>query len=260
MFFASLLRELYPRADVYHEAGERSRLINIFTHAHLSGFLPVQVPLWAWKRAVSPILEKSEKEIYIDSNNQIYALLPLAPYLYPGLRVIHLVRDPRDYVRSHLNWAKHRPKSFIANYLTPFWQPNAWLLKEMLWSEWIRLSQFERYCWIWDYKNRYIGQLEGSSTPYLRIYFEDFFGAPNPLNALQKMLEFLDLELVDGIVGKFQHPVNPNKGKSFPKWAEWSNAQCQQLSAFCGETMQKYGYGNETAWREKLDSSGEGAA
>jgi hypothetical protein len=223
----------------------------------LSGFLPLSFPLWAWQRAVTPKLEKSRKKIYIDSNNQLYALLPLAPDLYPGLKVIHLVRDPREYVRSHINWARHRPKSFVANYLTPFWQPNAWLLKEMSWSKWIRLNQFERYCWIWDYKNRYIGQLQDSQIPYLRIYFEDFFGAPNPLDTFNRLLEFLNLEMVAGIEGKFQRPVNPAKGKSFSKWVDWSTTQCQQLDAFAGRTMKKYGYGNETAWLDKLHPNGK---
>lgn len=255
MFFAHLLRELVPQAEVYHEAGERSRLINIFTHAHLSGFLPMRAPLWAWKRAVAPNLLACSKEIYIDSNNQLYALLTLAPDIYPGLRIIHLVRDPRDYVRSHINWSRHRPKSFIANYLTPFWQPNAWLLKEMPLTKWLRLTQFERYSWIWNFKNRLIGQMEGSEIPYLRIRFEDFFGSPEPLFHFNQLLEFLGLATVSGIEAYFQHPVNPTKGKSFPKWRLWSQVQCQQLDDFCGSTMAEYGYGKEQEWRGKLRSA-----
>ena len=83
MFFANLFKELAPQAEVYHEAGERSRLINILTHAHLSGFLPIEAPLWAWKRAIAPDLINCKQEIYIDSNNHLYAFLPLKPDLYP---------------------------------------------------------------------------------------------------------------------------------------------------------------------------------
>lgn len=254
MFFAHLLQELVPQADVYHEAGERSRLINILTHVYLSGFLPIQAPLWAWQRAVAPRLQACSKKTYIDSNNQIYALVTLIPEIYPGLRVIHLVRDPRDYVRSHINWSRHRLKSFIANYLIPFWQPNGWLLNEMSVSKWLRLTQLERYSWIWDYKNRMIGQMEDSETPYLRIKFEDFFGNAYPLPYFNELLEFLDLNRVSGIEAFFQDPVNPTKGKSFPVWDAWSQEQCQQLNNFCGVTMAKYGYGKEEEWREKLRS------
>jgi hypothetical protein len=179
----------------------------------------------------------------------------LAPELYPGLRIVHLVRDPRDYVRSHINWSRHRLKSFVANYLIPFWQPNGWLLNEMSVGRWLRLTQLERYSWIWDYKNRMIGQMENSETPYLRIKFEDFFGNGDPLPYINELLEFLDLNRVSGIEAFFQDPVNPTKGKSFPKWDVWSQEQCQQLNIFCGATMAKYGYGKEEEWREKFRSS-----
>ena len=255
MFFAHLLRELVPQAAVYHEAGERSRLINILTHVHLSGFLPIQAPLWAWHRAVAPELETCSKKTYIDSNNHIYALVTLIPELYPGLRVIHLVRDPRDYVRSHINWSRHRLKSFIANYLIPFWQPNGWLLKEMPVGRWLRLTQLERFSWIWDFKNRTIGQMEDSETPYLRIKFEDFFDNADPLSHFNKLLDFLEFERVSGIKAFFQNPVNPTKNKSLPKWNFWSHKQCQQLNNICGLTMAKYGYGEEEEWREMFRSS-----
>jgi hypothetical protein len=254
MFFAHLLQELFPQAEVYHEAGERSRLINIFTHAHLGGLLPLRAPLWAWRRSVGQDLRTCSKEIYIDSNNQIYALVSLKPDIYPGLRIIHLVRDPREYVRSHINWTRHRFKSFVANHLIPFWQPNAWLLKEMSLSKWLRLTQFERYSWIWNFKNRLIRQTEASGIPYLRIRFEDFFINPEPLSHLNQLLDFIGLESISGIQASFQQPVNPAKGKTFPAWPMWSHRQRRQLADYCGATMSEYGYGQEPEWRAGLQS------
>jgi hypothetical protein len=258
MFFANLFKELVPQADVYHEAGERSRLINIFTHAHLSGFLPIEAPLWAWKRAIAPDLINCKQEIYIDSNNHLYAFLPLKPDLYPNLHIVHLIRDPREYVRSHINWARHRFKSFIANFFTPFWQPNAWLLKEMSWKKWTFLNQFQRFSWIWQYKNQRISQLSDSGIPYMRIYFEDFFENPDPQKHLERLLNFLNLKTPIGIEDHFKRPMNPAKGKSFPKWQRWSEIQCQQLHSFCGESMKKYGYGNEEDWINKIQTSSKG--
>jgi hypothetical protein len=254
MFFANLFRELIPQADVYHEAGERSRLIQIFTHAHMSGLLPKNAPLWAWRRAISHNLNACTKDYYIDSNNQLYGLAALMPTLYPNLKVIHIVRDPRDYVRSHLNWSKHRLKSFIANYLTPFWQPNAFLLGKMGFGTWQKASQFERFAWIWDFKNRFIEKLEGQQIPYLRVRFEDFFGAPTPETHFNNILAFIGHSEVNGLSKRFQRPVNPNRGQSFPSWPEWNTQQCQKLQQHCGDTMQRYGYGDEPAWVQKLAS------
>lgn len=255
MFFADLLRDFYPQADVYHEAGERSRLINIISHAYLSGFVPWSVPHWAWKRAIAPALETCSKPIYIDSNNQLYAFITIKPELYDNLHVLHLVRDPRDYVRSHINWVRHRLKSFIANCLVPFWQPNAWLLKEVPFRKWIRFSIFKRYCWIWNYKNHRIEQIKDKGFPYLRVLFEDFFQTADPIPALERMIKFLNLEYAENIEERFQRPVNPAKGKSFPHWMNWPSERCRQLHNLCGDTMTRYGYGKEKEWLQKLSSS-----
>jgi len=253
MFFADILRAIAPKADVYHEAGERSRLINIFTHAYLCGLAPIQLPLWAWNKAIGSNLSACQKEFYIDSNNQIYALVPIKPEIYPGLRVIHIVRDPRDYVRSHLNWSRYRVKSFIANYLTPFWQPNAFLLREMSFSQWVQLSRFERFCWIWDYKNRTIENVQQSDVPYLRVQFEDFFGRSDPEKHLNSILGFIGLPTVQNQNHRFNTAVNPGKKRAFPSWHSWSRDTCNQLYHFCNETMDRYGYGTEPEWVTKLE-------
>lgn len=254
MFFANLFRELLPQACVYHEAGERSRMINIFTNAHLAGFLPKSLLIWAWRKAIALDLQACSKDYYIDSNNHLYGIVPLIPELYPNLKVIHIVRDPRSYVRSHLNWARHRPRSFIANYLTPFWQPNAFLLREMTLFEWIKASRFERFAWIWDYKNGLIERLEESAIPYLRVRFEDFFGSLAPEQWLNQILRFMGLPEVSGVSELFRCPVNPNKGQSFPKWPDWSPWQCHRLYILCGDRMERYGYGGEQAWMEKIEA------
>lgn len=252
MFFAHLFQTRFPSlCDAYHEAGERSRLINIFSNAHLAGLAPAWLPRQAWKRAVEPALRRCRKPFYIDSNNHLYALVPREPSLYPNLKVIHIVRDPRDYVRSHINWARHRRKSFVANYLTPFWQPNAALVGEMSWREWRRFSSLERFAWIWDFKNRLIASLEGR-VPYLRVKFEHFFQHPSPEDAVHRMLRFIGLPALDTPASIFQQRVNPNRGASFPRWQEWTPLQCRQLERICGATMQEYGYGGEAKWQQKL--------
>ena len=43
----------------------------------------------------------------------------------------HIVRDPRSYVTSHLNFSRQKGTSFIANYFVPFWQPNPFLVGEL---------------------------------------------------------------------------------------------------------------------------------
>jgi len=250
MFFADLLKTLLPNVDVYHEAGERSRLINIFMHAYLSGLLPRNVPIWAWQQAIAPNLYHRMNPNYIDSNNHIYTFVPEFPELYSNLKVIHIVRDPRTYVSSHINWARHRPKSFIANHIVPFWQPNAYLLKQMPFKEWILLTPLERFAWIWDFKNNFIKQLENSGIPYLLVRFEDFFGGNDPEKYLNQIFSFLNLPKVSKTNSFFQQPVNPGVKKTFPSWHNWTAIQCNKFQIICGATMASYGYGHEGEWKK----------
>jgi hypothetical protein len=253
MFIAQTLQAFAPEAEVFHEAGERSRLINILSHAHLSGFIPITIPLRMWSMVIGADLIACQKEYYIDSNNHIYALVSLKPDIYPGLKVIHIVRDPRTYVRSHINWSRHRLKSYIANYLTPFWQPNGFMVGEISFFQWRRLSRFQRFCWIWDFKNRMIEKITINNIPYLRIRFEDIFLGSNPETHLNKILDFIGMPHVIYENHWFSKPINPGVKSSFPTWQSWTRQMCNQLVDLCGDTMNRYGYGDELEWLEKID-------
>jgi len=257
-FLAAMLDEIIPDADVFHEAGERSRLINILSNAYLAKLIPQLFPLRAWKRAISAQLQKtkSEKNYYIDSNNHLYVPAVCWPALYPNLRVIHIVRDPRTYIRSHLNWSRSRLRSFIANYLIPFWQPNGYLLGEMSFIQWLRLSKFERFSWIWDYKNRFIAQIEDSKIPYLCLHFEDLFESENPDKAFNHLLKFIGVSELDDVIGSIGTPINPSK-KSIPAWTKWSDEICRSILVLCGSGMDRYGYGVESEWISKVKSNGD---
>ncbi len=253
-FLASILRDSVPKANVYHEAGERSRWVNILSHARLAGIVPDQLVIAAWKGSVRKTLTETQKikQIYIDANNHIYQLAVRHPELYPALKVVHIVRDPRTYIRSHLNWSRGRIKSFIANYLTPFWQPTAPLVGDMSWSEWLRLGKLERFAWVWTYKNKIIGQLENSPVPYLRVRFEDLFSSTQPAKTYLEILDFIGLKDFPPADGYFQRSINASQKRAIPDWQNWTDELCSEIDEICGGLMVAYGYGGEDEWMEKV--------
>jgi hypothetical protein len=251
-FFSRLIGDLYPQAASYHERGF-SRPIQILTNAHFAGLIPKQVPVLAWKVFKEYELEKCDKPIHVDSNCFLYGLFAIAPDLYPRLKVIHIVRDPRTYVTSHLNYARFWPTSFIANYFVPFWQPSPFLTRKIPWRRFFSLSRFERYAWIWDFKNNIMESMEHSSTPYLRIRFEDIFHSTSPEQAFARITDFIGLPRRENVSERFFQPLNQAPRNTFPEWAHWTPRQCRQLQALCGVHMAKYDYGNESAWLEKLN-------
>ena len=251
IFFSHLFADLYPVTASYHERGA-SRPIQILTNLHFSHLFPKDGLKAAWKLLKGNEIQSCEKPIHIDANCLLYGLAPLAPELYPNLKVIHIIRDPRAYVTSHLNFSRQKGTSFVANYLVPFWQPNPFLIGEISLTKFFGFTRFEKYCWIWNFKNSVMERLENTSTPYMRVRFEDLFNRPHPEELFGKITDFIGLPRLTGFQDRFQEPVNTSTKAIIADWPEWTTRQCNQLDALCGERMKRYGYGCEVEWTAKL--------
>jgi hypothetical protein len=166
--------------------------------------------------------------------------------------VIHIVRDPRSYVTSHLNFSRQKLSSFVANTMIPFWQPDPFLAGEIPWAERARLTRFDRFCWIWSFKNRVMASVEGTRTPYFRLRFEDIFGTRDPEAEFARLTDFIGLPRLTGIAARFRDPVNSAARSGFPDWPDWGPDQCRRLQTQCGQQMAGFGYGGEPGWLAKL--------
>src|SRR5262245_52182923 len=109
-FIASWLSAVYADVEAHHIT-PWSTLINVVGNASLSGLVPQAAVLALWRRLKGRTFAVTNRAFYVDSNNHLYAFAAFARQLYPGVKVVHVVRDPRTYVRSHLNWARQRAKS-----------------------------------------------------------------------------------------------------------------------------------------------------
>jgi hypothetical protein len=248
-FLAEYLNRHYTDVEAHHIT-PRSTVINILSNIYLSGFMSERMLLGAWSVLKGRDFGRTDKSCFVDSNNHLFAFAGIARQMYPGVRIVHVVRDPRTYVRSHINWARQRAKSFVANHIIPFWQPNGWLLREVSLGDWLRMSTFERFCWVWDYKNRYLSNIRSTSTAFLQIRFEDFAGSGTDHPALGQLATFLGLPPPGGSTS--DAPVNQTTNRQYPSWADWPPEQCRQLDTICGEQMRSFGYGTEPEWLEKL--------
>jgi len=250
IFLARLFADLYPSTASYHERGN-SRPIQIATNLHFSHLFPKSGVKAAWKIFKGNEIKNCEKDFHIDANNFLYGLAAFAPELYPNLKVLHIVRDPRGYVTSQLNFSRQKQTSFIGNYLVPFWQPNPFLVGELPITQAFNFSRFQKYCWVWDFKNRVMSGLEGSATPYLCVRFEDLFGEKVE-TVFKKITDFFGLPPAEKISERFREPANTSKPTFFHEWQDWTPQQANQLHALCGKQMGKHGYGNEPEWQQKI--------
>jgi len=248
---ADLLLACASDAEIHHNS-RNTALINCITNASIDGLLPKSAPRIALTLLKRRELAACENELYVDSNNHLFGVLDAANELYPDLAVAHIVRDPREYVRSHINWAYSRTKSYVANFIIPFWQPNGWLAGEIKRPVWTKMDAKERFSWTWSFKNRIIERIEMTPIPYARFRLEDLTLRSSEGAALYAFLHFAGLkqEAYQSISSGAR--INRSSSEHVPRWTEWQDWECTALDWWCGSRMREYGYGREEAWQEKV--------
>ena len=186
------------------------------------------------------------ENIYVESSYHYFGLIDILPNVFKNHRLVYLVRDGREWVRSHMNREWYTTKnipSIFRTILTP--DP-----KDKYYKKWNSMSRFEKICWAWVKINK--SALEGlKKNPNAKLfYFEDIFNSNQKYENLKKLVDFatffsdfkVNYKTIDD---KLEKKVNmPNEYK-FPIWKNWSNEQKKQFNAICGPLMSKLGYGDE---------------
>lgn len=179
----------------------------------------------------------------------LYAYLQTGE-IEPNILIVHIVRDPRDFVTSFMNWKNQSLKRRLLHHFVPFWQPTPWLVGESSFTKRNKMNKFEHYCWVWNYKNRLFMDLEGRFKYHL-FKFEDFFNESREAKKSRKNLfSYLGIG-TDNVNFNNKKKVNPSK-KNFPAWTSWTPEQAIILDKHCGDLMEKYGYGKEQKWKQLL--------
>lgn len=159
-------------------------------------------------------------------------------------RVVHIVRDPRAFVTSFMNWKAASVRRTFLHHVVPAWQPNPWLTGDYSLGRWMAMSKFEHFSWTWHYKNRVFGAL-GELAEYRRYRFEDLTAVGG--DAIADLSAFVGLDF-GGPAGTHER-VNASNG-SFPDWQNWTPEQAALLHSHCQSLMAEYGYGGERRWHE----------
>jgi len=171
---------------------------------------------------------------YVENSWFMSALAEEFVELYPECKIVHLIRDGRDFVRSGVN----RPW-FNENH--PLWK--RWQSAIGRWNrdKWNPPSDcktaFEKICWLWAEQQRII-ELGLSNIPEKnrsgRVYFEDLISGK-----INWFLERIGLEANNEIVMK---KVNSSRKHKMQKWPEWDSELIESAKRWMGKTLTKYNY------------------
>lgn len=225
-----------------HHQPPGSRLLTCASNLWLGGLFPTRWLSALVRRIRLPQIRGSTAPHYIQSFAFDHLAARILHDAFDNVRVVHVVRDPRTFVPSYLNWTHTRPKSYIANKAVPGWHPNGWLTGEFTWRQWQAMNEFQRVCWHWRFKNELLETLFSKSTRYMRLRFEDIMFGSQREKMLAQLLSFLDIPYEHQFEAIFKKKKNVSKKTYFPRYADWPSEKKYQLAELCGSTMERYRY------------------
>ena len=196
-------------------------------------------------------------EPIIESYYQWYGILPAAPEIFEHYRVVALVRDPRTWVASNMNFGTHFGARDIVSRMG-FRRLDPIMAGDLEYAElWADMSPFERLCWTWGAVNGRL--LDFARTdPHTCVYrYEDLFLGEDRGRHLADLLQFITnfsdrrfpCTFDEGVLRERRHA---STRQAFPDWPDWTSDQACRLERICGPLMARFGYGEEPSWRDKL--------
>lgn len=183
-----------------------------------------------------------QAEYYIESNPFLGGFLDVLADVFHNAAVVHVVRDPRTYIRSGMNFGTFRGLKGLAARLVPWWLPRPELMPGWTGPPWSRMSPAVRLAWYWAMLNAHLNRgQELYGERYLRIRFEDLFARDG--SGLRRLTDWIGLPWDDRLVQCANgEKVNASRDAGFPRFADWSAPLKQQVMEHCGPLMELYGY------------------
>jgi hypothetical protein len=277
-FFAKLFAELLPDStavhepDIFQNTGVENKWGHYFQQVRRAGIwrMVVLKVLGKWtlvnlsdakflgridrKQALagltaqrSSFIHKMPGSVYVEANIGYYGLLDITPHIFREHRAVYLIRDGRDWVRSHMNWGEFYGKQGLRKLISHNWPVASDLPNDFYADKWNQLSRFERLCWAWTRLNEYaLGALP--NNPQVRLFqFEKTFSGENRYQVLDELVTFtasqpsINPKSIGSTKGWLERRVHQSS-EGFPSWENWTSAQKSHFTSTCGPLMEKLGY------------------
>ncbi len=237
-------------ADVVarHEPAPRVSL-RLASNAYAAGAFSRTALLAMLRRRKRRRIDRSGARVYVESNPLLWGAIDLFDEAFEEPTVVHVIRDPREQVRSSLNHGTSRGSKGIANRWLPHWHPGVMSVA-------VGDSAFD---WLagaaalWAVVNQRLHDEGARCRNYHRVRYEDLFDASH--SGLRDLCDRIGLAY-PGAATQVDpsRPINRATRAAFPAWPSWRPQQCATLEQLCGPLMRSYGYGMEPEWKAAVDA------
>jgi hypothetical protein len=185
--------------------------------------------------------------VYVESNLGYYGLLDVLPEVYKDHRAVYIVRDGREWVRSHMSWGEAYGKKGIRRLLGHRWPAASELAGDKFAERWGDFSRFEKLCWAWSRLNGFALDLLEKNPQGMVFRFESLFKDEQRQRYLDRLVHFatdlkgIDRDSVGSARGWVDRRIHAGSNR-FPDWQHWTADQQNGFREICGPLMDSLGY------------------
>ena len=245
-FLARFFRSLSPAIDSRHEPDPDFLKLGVKYARGKVSLEDAAGVIRARRLWIADSIRKNNKNIYIESNNRYFSLIPILWGNFPQAKIIHIVRDGRDVVRSTMNRDFYTPGDGI--YFRKKMRLQATDFSDDPYcNKWGSMTQFQKCCWHWVKKDGFIYQAIKGDSRAVTVKFRDIFNKESNYQGLWEIVNFMDIGINREDFRKqcslaMDKKINVSKREDFPHWRQWSGEQREQFMSIAGEYMELYGY------------------
>jgi hypothetical protein len=226
-------------------------------YAYLSGRLSEKQLIDRIHQARDAYIAGRSERVFIEACHQWYPVLGPLQQAYPAARMALVVRDPRTWIMSFLNWGgRHDSRDWVeklrAGRITPDLVRDAEFA-----SEWPEMSAFEKIAWDWRFIYRQLAR-QAQKNRQARIFrFEDLFDENADPETRTDFLEHIAGRTprpgeVEALNVALANRINSSKQGRLDAWRTWRPERARALERTCGQGMRELGYGSEPEWARLL--------
>ncbi len=238
---ATYFDRLYESVTAYHEP-KPSRRFRIISNLYLCNKISTETSAKVISHSRRRILSNISTPYYIESNPFMYGCLDGLKLIFPSIKIIHITRDPRTYIPSHINHGFYTGIKGLAGRHFPYWALKPDNYQPLSGLRWHNMNKLERLAWIWNTVNTEIGRRkEVFKENYLHLRFEDIFS--DKADGLNKMAEWLGLPTnAESLTKQSSIKINQSRAQIFSATEKNRYMLDEAIRKFCHPTTTQYGY------------------
>ena len=190
------------------------------------------------------VIDSLASDLYVESNPFLWGAISVLDDVFESPMVVHVIRDPREHVRSSLNHGTSTGLKSVANRWLPYWYPKT----PQDGDDWL-----ERATGVWTVANQFMREAGAACSSYQALRYEDLFDETH--SGLRALCASLGVEFRwEGAPVDPAERINRAAGRVLGGWRDWTDAQCAAVHRIAAPMMAEYGYGTEPDWRARVES------